>query len=94
MLVSLVSPTGIGRAVGVELLEGLGGGEDAGLVEALLDGLLEVEHRGGVGDLDLDGEGGLGAGDDGGGHGDLLGFRREILQRGHEELQLFAESCG
>ena len=59
------------RAVGVEPLEGLGGGEDAGLVEALLDGLLGVEHRGAVGDLDLDGEGGVGAGDDGGGHGDL-----------------------
>ena len=60
---------GEGRAVGVELLQGFLGGDDAGLVESLLDGLLEDEHGGAVGDLDLESERGLGAGDDGGGHG-------------------------
>ena len=58
-----------GRTVGVELVQRLLGGDDARLVEPFLDGLLEVEHGGAVGDLDLDGERGLGAGDDGGGHG-------------------------
>ena len=58
-----------GRAVGVELLQRLLGGDDPRLVEPVLDGLLEVEHGGAVGDLDLDGERGLGAGDDGSGHG-------------------------
>ena len=47
---------GDGRAVGVELLESLGGGDDPGLVEPLLEGLLEVEHGVVVGDLDLEGE--------------------------------------
>src|SRR3954469_168798 len=70
-----------GRAVCVEPPEDLGGGEGARLVESLLEDLLGVEHRGPVGDLDLDGEGGLGASDDGGGHSDLLGFRRLILRR-------------
>src|SRR5438105_1237623 len=58
-----------GGAVGVELVQGLLGGDDPGLIESILDGLLEIEHRRGVGDLDLDGERGLGAGDDGSGHG-------------------------
>ena len=44
------------RAVGVELPQALGGGDDAGLVEPLLEGLLEVEHGVVVGDLDLEGE--------------------------------------
>jgi hypothetical protein len=43
---------GDGRAVGIELLESLGGGDDAGLVEPLLEGLLEVEHGAVVRDLD------------------------------------------
>src|SRR5579883_448117 len=56
----LVGPGAYGdrRAVGVELLEALGGSDDAGFVEAILEGLLEVEHRAVVGDLDLEGEGG------------------------------------
>jgi hypothetical protein len=49
-------PDGDGRAVGVELLESLGGGDDPGLVESLLESLLEVEHGAVVGDLDLEGE--------------------------------------
>jgi hypothetical protein len=49
-------PDGDGRAVGVELLEPLGGCDDPGLIEALLKGLLEVEHGAVVGDLDLEGE--------------------------------------
>ena len=57
------------RAVGVELLEALGGGDDPGLVEPLLEGLLEVEHGVVVGDLDLEGERGRRAGDDRGVHG-------------------------
>src|SRR5262249_16943400 len=57
------------RAVGVELLEALGGGDDAGLIEPVLERLLEVEHGGVVGDLDLEGEGGGRAGDDRGVHG-------------------------
>ena len=51
------------------LLELIGGGEDAGLVQGILDRLLGVEHGVLVGDLDLDDEAGVGAGDDGGGHG-------------------------
>ncbi len=57
------------RAVGVELPEALGGGDDASLVETLLEGLLEVEHGVGVRDLDLKGERGRRAGDDRGIHG-------------------------
>ena len=57
------------RAVGVELLESLGGGDDAGLVEPILERFLEVEHRAVVGDLELEGEGGGRAGDDRGVHG-------------------------
>ena len=44
------------RSVGVELLEALGGSDDAGVVEPLLEGLLEVEHGVVVRDLDLEGE--------------------------------------
>ena len=62
-----------GRAVGVELLESLLSGQAACLVERVLEGLLEVEHRGVVGDGDLEGEPGLGPFDDLGGHGRLLG---------------------
>ena len=62
-------PDGDGRAVGIELLEALGGGEDPGFVEPLLEGLLEVEHGVVVGDLDLEGERGRRAGDDRGVHG-------------------------
>jgi hypothetical protein len=47
---------GDGRAVGVELPESLGGGDDPGLVESLPECLLEVEHGAVVGDLDLEGE--------------------------------------
>ena len=56
------------RAVGVELPEAFGGGDDPGVVEPLLEGLLEVEHRAVVGDGDLEGETGLGAVDDLSGH--------------------------
>src|SRR3954447_2581607 len=58
-----------GRAVGVELPEALGGGDDSGVVEPVLKGLLEVEHGVIVGDLDLDGERGRSAGDDRSVHG-------------------------
>src|SRR5262249_17099794 len=54
---------------GVELLESLGGGDDAGLIEPILERLLEVEHRAVVGDLELEGEGGGRPGDDRGVHG-------------------------
>jgi hypothetical protein len=70
------------RAVGVELLQGLPGGDDARLVESVLDDLLGVGHGGGVRDLDLDGERGLGAGDDGSGHGwASLGVEANHYQR-------------
>src|SRR5512135_1578683 len=60
---------GDGGAVGVELLEALGGAEDPGLVEPVLEGLLEVEHGVAVRDLDLEGEWGRRPGDDRGIHG-------------------------
>jgi hypothetical protein len=47
---------GDGRAVGIEPLQRLLGGDDARLVEPVLDDLFEVEHGGTVGDLDLDGK--------------------------------------
>src|SRR5512135_3938 len=62
-------PDGDGCAVGVEPLEALGGGQDPGVVEPLLEGLLEAEHGVVVGDLDLEGERGRRAGDDRGVHG-------------------------
>ena len=46
----------MGGPLGVGLLQRLLGRDDARLVEPLLDGLLEVEHGGAVGDLDLDGK--------------------------------------
>jgi len=49
-------PHGDGRTVGIELLQPLGAGHNSGLVEPLLEGLLEVEHGVIVGDLDLEGE--------------------------------------
>ncbi len=55
---------GDGRAVGVELLQALGGGDDAGVVEPLLEGLLKVEHGVVVGDLNLEGERGRRPGGD------------------------------
>jgi hypothetical protein len=60
---------GDGRSVGIELLEPFGGGDDAGVVEPLLQDLLEVEHGVAVGDLDLEGERGRGPGNDRGIHG-------------------------
>jgi hypothetical protein len=60
---------GDGRAIGVELLEALGGGDDPGVVEPLLEGLLEFEHGIVVRDLDLEGERGRGSGDDRSVHG-------------------------
>ena len=64
------------RAVGVELPQPFLSGQDPGGVESLLNGFLEVEHRVVVGDFNLEGERGLGAGDDGGGHGSAsLGVR-------------------
>jgi hypothetical protein len=60
-------------AVGVEPRQRLLGGGDAGPVEGLLDGLLGVEHRVLVGDLDLEDEAGVGAADDGGHGGGLRG---------------------
>jgi hypothetical protein len=65
----LAAAVGDGRAVGVEVGQCLRGGGDAGLVEGLEDGVLGLEHRVLVGDLDLEGESGLGAGDDCGVHG-------------------------
>src|SRR5262249_34249500 len=70
-----------GRAVGVEALEELGGGQGARLVEPLLEGLLAVEQGRTVGDLDLDGEGGLGAGDDRGGEVHLRWVKRLIVHQ-------------
>src|SRR5215471_5549771 len=54
---------GDGRAVGVEPLQALGGGHDPGVVEPLLEGLLEVERRVVGGVLDLEGERGRRPGD-------------------------------
>src|SRR3954447_20131483 len=62
-------PDGDRRAVGIELLEALGGGDNPGLVEPILEGLLEVEHGAVVRDLDLKGERGWRPGDDRGVHG-------------------------
>ena len=72
------------RAVGVELLEALGGGDDPGLVEPLLEGLLEVEHGGVVGDLDLEGERGRRPGDDRGVHGSSPSGEDWKLPQGQE----------
>ena len=80
MLVNLTGPTVMGEPSVSNCCEPLGGGDDAGLVEPLLEGLLEVEHGGVVGDLDLEGERGLGAGDDGSGHGVAsVGVEAELL---------------
>jgi hypothetical protein len=55
---------GDGRAVGVDLPEALGGGDDPGVVEPVLEGVLEVEHGVVVGDLELECERGRSPGDD------------------------------
>jgi hypothetical protein len=69
---ALAGQLGVGKgdrlAIGVEVLERLGGGQDARPVEDDEDGLLGVEHRVLERALDLEGETGLGAGDDPGVH--------------------------
>ena len=61
------------RAVGVEPLEDLLVARTPASLRRCWMASSASQHGGAVGDLDLDGEGGLGAGDDGGGHGDLRG---------------------
>ena len=66
-------------AIGVELPEGFGGGQESGIVEGLLDGSFRVEQGAGQRDANLEDDGILVAFDQGRRHREILSWTRGTI---------------